>query len=256
MSDTKPETIADIVSQIRAAAYLQNADSPSSVMRLADRIEAAWKREETTWKGLVDVAKELAEHERKEANRRVEEMAKRGQGNAAAMREALVAMVKSETDGTMERDDLCGRCMSKATMGGDCKHDGSCWVDKVMAALAASPSNCVVDSNAAAMREYAKRLVDAVKDADLCDFIYGSDFCKSCMYNPMCKAARDCEAALSAPPRNCDVGTAEEQSERMALFCKSMYATEGAICHKCPLHEHKDCTLGWAQMPYTEGGAE
>lgn len=177
-------------------------------------------------------------------------------GNAAAMREALVAMVKSETDGTMERDDLCGRCMSKATMGGDCKHDGSCWVDKVMAALAASPSNCVVDSNAAAMREYAKRLVDAVKDADLCDFIYGSDFCKSCMYNPMCKAARDCEAALSAPPRNCDVGTAEEQSERMALFCKSMYATEGAICHKCPLHEHKDCTLGWAQMPYTEGGAE
>lgn len=58
--------------------------------------------------------------------------------------------------------------------------------------------------NAKAMREYAKRLVDAVKDADLCDFIYGSNFCKSCMYNPMCKAARDCEAALSAPIKNCD----------------------------------------------------
>lgn len=42
---TPKETVADIVAQIRAAAYIQNADTPESVLRLANRIEAAWKRE-------------------------------------------------------------------------------------------------------------------------------------------------------------------------------------------------------------------
>lgn len=39
------ETIADIVAQIRAAAHIQNADSPSEVMYFADRIESAHNRE-------------------------------------------------------------------------------------------------------------------------------------------------------------------------------------------------------------------
>ena len=56
--------------------------------------------------------------------------------NEAAMREALVAMVEAETCGTMERDYLCGRCLER--MFDRCKHDGSCWVDKVMNALAES----------------------------------------------------------------------------------------------------------------------
>ena len=38
------ETLAEIVAQIRAAAYIQNADTPQGVLRLADRIEAAAKR--------------------------------------------------------------------------------------------------------------------------------------------------------------------------------------------------------------------
>jgi hypothetical protein len=63
--------------------------------------------------------------------------------------------------------------------------------------------------------EIAKRLVDAVKDADLCDFIYGSDFCKSCQFIPMCKAARDCESALSEPVRNYDRFNTPEEAIRM-----------------------------------------
>lgn len=43
--DENRETVADIVAQIRAAAYIQNADTTESVLRLADRIDAAWKRE-------------------------------------------------------------------------------------------------------------------------------------------------------------------------------------------------------------------
>ena len=121
------ETIADIIAEMRRFGNRHwMHDEGQNVRMFADRLEAAWKREELRWaKANGELAKML----------------------------------------TFEK-----------AQGG----------------------------NAAAMREYSKRLVDAVKDADLCDFIYGSDFCKSCQFIPMCKAARDCESALSAPPRNCD----------------------------------------------------
>lgn len=50
MSNVNHETIADIVAQIRAVAYIQTAESPSSVLQLADRIEAAAKRTEDVWR--------------------------------------------------------------------------------------------------------------------------------------------------------------------------------------------------------------
>ena len=58
------------------------------------------------------------------------------------------------------------------------------------------------------------------------------------------------EAALSAPPRNCDVGTAEEQRKRFKAFCRDR---QGGTCDKCPARKGF-CTLTWAQMPYKEGG--
>ena len=66
-------------------------------------------------------------------------------------------------------------------------------------------------------------------------------------------------AALSAPARNCDVGTAEEQTRRMAAeYCavqKSCY--ESPSGRQCPLYkEGVDCRLIWAQMPYKEGGVK
>lgn len=59
-------------------------------------------------------------------------------------------------------------------------------------------------------------------------------------------------AALAAPARNCDVGTAEEQKERFKAFC------EERDCYKCPFYGNSDCPLEWAQMPFAtaEGGAE
>lgn len=55
------ETLADIVAEIRAAAYIQNADNPQSVLRLADRIEAAVKREREEWSSRLADAHEVAE---------------------------------------------------------------------------------------------------------------------------------------------------------------------------------------------------
>lgn len=63
-------------------------------------------------------------------------------------------------------------------------------------------------------------------------------------------------AALSSPPRNCDVGTAEEQSARFDAHCRKHMG-----CLTCPLRENdggvpKHCEFAWAQMPYEGGCAE
>lgn len=68
-------------------------------------------------------------------------------------------------------------------------------------------------------------------------------------------------AALSGPPRNCDVGTPEEQKARMLEYCKSHKNVDGIIiCERCPHHgpNWTWCALRWAQTPYEaqEGGAE
>ena len=63
-------------------------------------------------------------------------------------------------------------------------------------------------------------------------------------------------AALSDPPRNCDVGTAEEQYARVRAFCKRHKV--GLRCVDCPVNGvlPKNCALIWSQMPYDEGGAK
>lgn len=66
------------------------------------------------------------------------------------------------------------------------------------------------------------------------------------------------KAALSSPPRNCDVGTAEEQAERMDAYCASYGERIGGgwRCDNCPLCSIDRCDLVWAQMPYeAEEGA-
>ena len=78
--------------------------------------------------------------------------------------------------------------------------------------------------------------------------------------NQACQIIRDLiEAALSAPPRNCDVGTAEEQAERMRLYCNSHGEDESGCfrCEECPFLTDERCELTWAQLPYDakEGAA-
>lgn len=69
------------------------------------------------------------------------------------------------------------------------------------------------------------------------------------------------DAALDAPPRNCDVGTPEEQSVRMAEFCRAQYKKSDGVmlCSGCQFHNREglDCQFAWAQLPYeAEGGVE
>ena len=70
-------------------------------------------------------------------------------------------------------------------------------------------------------------------------------------YEEMAKALDKAKAALAEPPRNCDVGTAEEQAERFQWFCDTR------PCDRCTLKNKgsaiHDCAIHWAQMPYEEG---
>ena len=65
--------------------------------------------------------------------------------------------------------------------------------------------------------------------------------------NAIREAHKAVNAALAAPPRNCDVGTEKEQNERFLKFCTSI------DCKRyCPLFKADSCELAWAQMPYDE----
>ena len=68
----------------------------------------------------------------------------------------------------------------------------------------------------------------------------------------------DVDAALAAPPRNCDVGTPEEQARRFQLFCQAHRAFDAGCSSNCPFVDTADinhCQSGWAQLPY-EGGRD
>ena len=98
--------------------------------------------------------------------------------------------------------------------------------------------------NAAAMREalvMVKRLFDG-----------------RIMFQPAIrKAHKAVDAALSLPPRQCDVGTADEQFERWNAFC-TKYDDD---CTGCPCDcdscvSFTNCFSKWELMPYEEGGAK
>lgn len=117
------------------------------------------------------------------------------------------------------------------------------FADRIEKAENQSVPNCNRLGNVAKMRdafanisEYAKAAACHTEDAHLLGYL-----------NQIESWAED---ALSAPPRNCDVGTAEEQNNRFKRFCdsKSMGYCWGRGCRKCMAQ------LG--QMPYEEGEAK
>ena len=71
------------------------------------------------------------------------------------------------------------------------------------------------------------------------------------------QAHRLATEALSAPRMNCEVGTAEEQRRRFYGFC---YRQSLGSCSGCTFRGKFwniiGCAIAWAQMPYTEGGAD
>ena len=99
--------------------------------------------------------------------------------------------------------------------------------------------------NAAAMREALEEIANMGEEIDYQlgssdETVYAFRHERSLAYN-ISECAR---TALSAPPRNCDVGTAGEQVERHIKFCKGYKCVPGTPCYVC--------FAKWAQMPYEE----
>ena len=69
-------------------------------------------------------------------------------------------------------------------------------------------------------------------------------------YEEMAEALDKAKAVLSAPPRNCEVGTADEQVRRHLEWCER----NAYKCQSTP--SCAVCLAEWAQMPYEEGGAK
>lgn len=61
------------------------------------------------------------------------------------------------------------------------------------------------------------------------------------------------DAALSAPSRQCDVGTPEEQVERWQAFCDQFDDDcTGCTCDVAACASYTGCFARWAQTPYAE----
>ena len=115
--------------------------------------------------------------------------------------------------------------------------------------------------NASAMREALEKIANMGEEIDYQlgssdETVYAFRHERSLAYN-ISECAR---TALSAPPRNCDVGTAEEQEKRFNSFCKTHLSGIRSICSaQCPCVGCRSmfhCLTKWSQMTYDEGGAK
>lgn len=63
--------------------------------------------------------------------------------------------------------------------------------------------------------------------------------------------------ALAKPPRNCDVGSVEEQTMRMRAHCNRRKPDcKDSLGNRCKCYgdvSKENCFLKWAQMPYKGG---
>ena len=74
---------------------------------------------------------------------------------------------------------------------------------------------------------------------------------ENCWYATDSDILEKIDAALAAPPRQCDVGTVEEQMKRQHdTMCNTTKA--------CPDSDWscKKCFAEWTQTPYKEGGTK
>lgn len=153
----------------------------------------------------------------------------------------IEAAAKREREAGAEAAQICGEigeligreaaCKEKVT---DCNHLG----------------------NAAAMREALERCASMGEQIENQlgsseDTVYAFRG-ERCLAHNISECAR---AALSAPPRNCDVGTVAEQNERFDKYCYDHRSHE-ICCGKCPIFGEPCCELAWSQMPYEEGDAK
>lgn len=205
----KQETLAEIVAEMRRKSQEFFPDLPIAVLQLASRIEAAWKRE------------------REDLNPSGRGAAKTRGQKASARRAAESCL------GTGEAEQY-----NTVQIGGKMSGGGRAEANRRGTATAgAAPEPAKSFGDAAAMREAAESALIVVRG-----IIDGTLSRRN-------QSVFDCrdklKSALSAPPRNCDVGTARQQEARFVEACRP-----SLDCYVCKLGQGDcDCRFHWAQMP-------
>lgn len=114
-------------------------------------------------------------------------------------------------------------------------------------------TDCNHLGNAAKMREALERIASMGEQID--HQLGSSEETVYAFRHERCLAHNISECArsvLAAPPRNCDVGTVEEQLDRYGLFCqnKCPMCEHRHSCHICGERYRMKCMVAWSQMTY------
>ena len=147
--------------------------------------------------------------------------------------------------------DIVAQMRGRGEDGRVDRHLWNEYADRIEAAakrVVVSKTETVTVGNSAAMRE----ALVAIREALLLDCGMGphTAFCV--------EVDRLTTTALSAPPRQCDVGTPGEQRVRFESFCKRKgdgFSASAYCAYECPCGNKGDCKLAWAQTPYAEEGS-
>lgn len=254
MSD-QPETLAAILAEMRNRADTvidgrviteRNLVPQEAVEDWADRIEATYKQERAQWRGETNAAKE--------ARNRI----------ACKMRYEFAAKCRACKAAPGNASSCAPMSLDEAIKHAEERADGSpCGQAHAQLAgwLRELRDRRTAPGNAAAIRAALVEVECAIFEDEPGRF-WLSD--AEVIFHRV-------QAALAAPPRNCDVGTAQEQIDRFHEFCHSnrLYIDEfhGYDCRPdCPIGKIVDrdnkfcdnCWAAWSQMPFApaEGGAE
>lgn len=225
------ETINDIVREMRCGMIPKHRHDRELLLNFSDRIEAAVK---------------ALEADRDNWRRQ------------ALDEDARANVAQLVTDCNQQKDwrKICAACQ-EGEPPEDCEYfgePGGCNAPTLGKHPTCSKSSQV--GSAAKMREV---VAETEKSIDKCISIL-TEIPDSCGYGGLLEDAADelCELkeqfikpALAAPARNCDVGTAEEQSKRFKKYCALNKDFEWG-CEKCPIFPYKiiKCEFIWSQLPY------
>ena len=231
MSNERQETVADIVAEMRIGDLCAEDTSASRpefindfLASYADRIEAAWMREREAGAEAAQICGEIGEMVGREAT---------------CKKYSQIFGADTVRDIAQEMLNTSMQAVSAERING--------WAMRLAEACEQPVTDCNRINNAAAMRE----ALNSIKDT-LDEWRSNGEMMEHWQYSELFDIVN---AALSEPPRNCDVGTAEEQSERYEKFCYAHRSREKG-CGGCPLCDIVCCGFAWTQMPYEEGGAK
>ena len=233
----------DAITAMRANNY---DEIKSLVANYRDRIKAAYKREVEKFNSVIQATVSSSDAEIDHLRREREKLRK----TLAQMAQTATAARTCNTSEEILRitylDDIAKMCADALALFTDSPQNDNSGAANVTAGKqelnANSKSAQIEFGNVAKLREALGKL-----RAELWNNTVIAGKKKFALYEIA-------DAALAAPARQCDVGTADEQGIRLRKFCVSQ-----KWCDRCPLRKpsfttHADCKILWMQLPYEESG--